>query len=139
MSDKAIYILLGTLVLLVGISFVIGVRIGRGSSADKVKELEGTIDGLNDRVTELDATVATANSRIEELEGIQREDRATIDRLTTGSAEARRLVSEQGALIIGFERASQIAGETSSGITLGLGDATKAVDELIQYVEERKN
>lgn len=134
-EDKKVRWLLGSLIVLVFVAFLLGNLSGRRGTAEKIKELEDTVDSLNGTVTGLESTVESSKQEIDRLGKLRERDAGTIAELTETSRRFDEITRAQRDLIDAIETGSSELGDTGSGIEKGLVHAVAAVDELIKDIE----
>ena len=127
-------------------AFTLGFFINQGRGNTKIADAQATVESLGATVTELNKTIELANTENERLRKIYEEDRARIGELETTNIElsashrtTTELIEQQRNLIREITIGDSRAGESSSEITEGLGEAISTIDSIIQDIQERED
>ena len=123
--------------------FIGGFFFGKGRTDNEVIETQETIDKLTGNIIGFKTTIKSTIAELENLKRRKFKDEETIrniqfsnTQLEDSNREFTELIEKQRKLIIKLGESNISIGESSSTITDGLGEVIKAIDNLIQELQE---
>jgi len=142
-DKKQTWLHVGVNILILILAFTFGYSLNRRRDSTKIADAQATVESLTATVTELNRTVKKANNEIKQLKHLRDGDRTRIgelESLNIGLTESHQrtseLIGQQRDLIKELAAGDKLAGESSEGITEGLGQAIRTVDKLIKDIQE---
>lgn len=139
MNEKKNWFLFISVIVLLITFFFGGYFIARGRSNSEIREAQNTVNTLTETVKKLDSGLKIAESEISTLRSLQSRDRETINRLYQSNRTITGLVRKQGNIINELREQGTRIEESSSSIEIGLGQAIKSIDGIINFIQERKD